>query len=145
MIGLIAANGNWIAITFSLFALIVSVATFWEYRRDQIAAIPRPKRLRHGSIIRIMIEEWDARIYGISKISRSDGRDVVQMDELSIEKAVHELDGHGPVSRAKVLVYSPAVAAALVRDENFSPGECWEVTVVSLAAPHIANRFHVLP
>jgi hypothetical protein len=44
-----------------------------------------------------------------------------------------------------VLAYSPAVAAALVMDENFSPGECWEVTVVSLAAPHIAHRFYVEP
>jgi hypothetical protein len=106
-----------------------------QSRRKMQAAIPRPGRYVFGGFaVRFAVDLNDTDQFAIAEIRRSDGKDVVRMD-----------NSLGGAAGAKKMIYNPSVAAAIVRNDPFTPGERWEVKVVTLASDGLCQLFSIEP
>jgi hypothetical protein len=124
--------GAWLVSVISLYGVF---SLFRQARHRIRAAIPRPGRYTYGGFaVRFAVGLNDADQFAIAEIRRSDGKNVVRMDNPPVESL-----------GARRMIYNPPVTAAIVRNDPFIPGERWEVKVVTLASGGLYQRFKIEP
>jgi hypothetical protein len=126
---------EWDTCLVSLASLYSVFSVMRQSRRKMRAAIPRPGRYVFGGFaVRFAVGLNDSDQFAIAEIRRSDGKDVVRMDNTL-----------GGATGAKGMIYDPPVTAAIVRNDPFTPGERWEVKVVTLASDGLYQLFSIEP
>lgn len=137
---------EWGAVLVSVASLAIAIAAWRGARRKSLAKYPRPERYKYSSTaVAFRIPSDEAGYFGISEVNRSDGIAVVRVETFVQERTVEQIGARTITHISKAITYDPPVQLAIARNDAFSPGEHWVVTIISLGPRGTKKRVIIEP